>query len=178
MTRVVRAVLVVGASLSQEQVLHIAHGPWLNVVVRELIGSSVGIGARLRRPLVSIEFNHTLVHAKDIWAAAREVGGVLGLAEPSSYGPFAVLQFDNGTTLDFIEDTGDIKAQHYAFLVGEDDFDAIWDRLKEQGRQWWADPHRRHPGEINHEDGGRGLYWQGPDGHWLEIITRPYGSGT
>ena len=31
------------------------------------------------------------------------------------------------------------------------------------------------PGEINHEDGGRGLYWEGPDGHWLEIITRPYG---
>ena len=81
---------------------------------------------------MSIEFNHTLVHAKDTWAAAREVGGVLGLAEPSSYGPFAVLQFDNGTTLDFIEDTGEIKAQHYAFLVGEDDFDAIWDRLKEQ----------------------------------------------
>jgi hypothetical protein len=95
---------------------------------------------------MSIEFNHTLVHAKDIWAAAREVGGRLGLAEPSSYGPFAVLQFDNGTTLDFIEDTGEIKAQHYAFLVGEDDFDAIWDRLKEQGRQWWTDPHNRHPG--------------------------------
>jgi hypothetical protein len=108
---------------------------------------------------VSIEFNHTLVHAKDIWAAALDVGGLLGLAEPTSYGPFAVLQFDNGTTLDFIEDTGDIKAQHYAFLVGEDDFDAIWDRLKEQRRQWWADPHKRRPGEINHEDGGRGLYW-------------------
>jgi catechol 2,3-dioxygenase-like lactoylglutathione lyase family enzyme len=102
---------------------------------------------------------------------------VLGLSEPSSYGPFAVLQFDNGATLDFIEDTGEIKAQHYAFLVGEDDFDAIWDRLKEEGRQWWADPYKRHPGEINHQDGGRGLYWQGPDGHWLEIITRPYGSG-
>ena len=73
---------------------------------------------------MSIEFNHTLVHAKDTWAAAREVGRVLGLAEPSSYGPFAVLLFDNGATLDFIEDTGEIQAQHYAFLVGEDDFDA------------------------------------------------------
>jgi hypothetical protein len=109
---------------------------------------------------MGIDFNHTLVHAKETWAAARDVGGVLGLAEPSSYGPFAVLQFDNGTTLDFIEDTGEITAQHYAFLVGEDDFDAIWDRLKAAGRQWWADPHKRRPGEINHEDGGRGLYWQ------------------
>ena len=87
-----------------------------------------------------------------------------------------MLQFDNGATLDFIEDTGEIKAQHYAFLVGEDDFDAIWDRISEQGRQFWADPHKRRPEEINHEDGGRGLYWEGPDGHWLEIITRPYGS--
>ena len=54
---------------------------------------------------------------------------MLGLAEPASYGPFAVLQLDNGATLDFIEDTGDITPQHYAFLVGEDDFDAIWGRL-------------------------------------------------
>ena len=61
--------------------------------------------------------------------------------------------------------------------IGEDDFDDIWNRLRQQGRQWWADPHKRHPGEINHEDGGRELYWRGPDGHWLEIITCPYGSG-
>ena len=127
---------------------------------------------------MSIEFNHPLVHAKDTWAAAREVAGVLGLAEPTSYGPFAVIQFDNGATLDFIEDTAEIKAQHYAFLVGEDDFDAIWARIKAQDRQFWADPHKRAAGEINHEDGGRGLYWEGPDGHWLEIITRPYGSGS
>src|SRR3712207_5830497 len=126
---------------------------------------------------MSIEFNHTLVHAQDTWAAAREVGRILGLTEPSSYGPFAVLQFDNGTTLDFIEDRGEITAQHYAFLVGDDDFDAIFARLKEEDRQWWADPHKRRPGEINHEDGGRGLYWEGPDGHWLEIIVRTEAEG-
>ncbi len=75
---------------------------------------------------MTVELNHTLVHVRDTWAAAREVAGVLGLAEPTSYGPFAVLQLDNGASLDFLEDTGDIQAQHYAFLVGEDDFDAIW----------------------------------------------------
>ena len=126
---------------------------------------------------MSIELNHTLVHSRDIWAAARDVASVLGLAEPTSYGPFAVVQLDNGASLDFIEDTGDIQAQHYAFLVAEDDFDDIWGRIREQGRQFWADPHRHRPGAINHGDGGRGLYWEGPDGHWLEIITRPYGSG-
>jgi catechol 2,3-dioxygenase-like lactoylglutathione lyase family enzyme len=127
---------------------------------------------------MGIELNHTLVHSRDIWAAAREVASVLGRPEPSAYGPFAVLELDNGASLDFIEDTGEIQAQHYAFLVGEDDFDAVLGRMRDQGRQWWADPFRRAPGEINHDDGGRGLYWEGPDGHWLEIITRPYGSGS
>src|SRR3712207_9097427 len=90
---------------------------------------------------MSIEFNHTLVHATDTWAAAREVGRVLGLAEPSSYGPFAVLQFDNGTTLDFIEDTGEIKAQHYAFLVGEDDFRSEERRVGKECRSRWSPYH-------------------------------------
>jgi hypothetical protein len=61
--------------------------------------------------------------------------------------------------------------------VSEDDFDRIHQRLKDSGREWWADPHQRSPGEINTHDGGRGLYWEGPDGHWLEIITVPYGGG-
>ena len=72
---------------------------------------------------------------------------------------------------------GKVHAQHYAFLVSEDDFDLIFGRLRDAGRQWSADPYKRQPGEINNNDGGRGLYWDGPDGHWLEIITRPYGSG-
>jgi hypothetical protein len=125
---------------------------------------------------MTIELNHTLVHVRDLWRSAHEVGGVLGLPEPTSYGPFAVLRLDNGASLDFLEDSGDIAPQHYAFLVGEDDFDAIWGRIRDQGRQFWADPFKQHPGAINHGDGGRGLYWEGPDGHWLEIITRPYGS--
>ena len=127
---------------------------------------------------MGVDLNHTIVHAGDPWAAAREVAGLLGLPEPSAYGPFAVVETDNGASLDFLQDSGEIAGQHYAFLVSEDDFDAIWGRLRDQGRQWWADPFKNRPGEINHGDGGRGLYWEGPDGHWLEIITRPYGSGT
>jgi hypothetical protein len=126
---------------------------------------------------MSVELNHTLVHTRDIWASAREVATVLGLPEPAAYGPFAVLQLDNGASLDFIDEPGEIQPQHYAFLVGEDDFDAIWGRIRQQERQFWADPAKRRPGEINHNDGGRGLYWDGPEGHFLEIITRPYGSG-
>jgi catechol 2,3-dioxygenase-like lactoylglutathione lyase family enzyme len=126
---------------------------------------------------MSIELNHSIVHVKDRWAASRDVGQVLGLPEATGYGPFAELKLHNAVSLDFMDSDGEIHGQHYAFLVGEEDFDLILGRLRDNGRQWWADPFKRQPNEINHEDGGRGLYWEGPDGHWLEIITRPYGSG-
>jgi len=71
----------------------------------------------------------------------------------------------------------DIRPQHYAFLVSEDEFDAIYGRIRERGMQHWADPRGSRPGEINHNDGGRGVYFQDPGGHYLEILTRPYGSG-
>jgi catechol 2,3-dioxygenase-like lactoylglutathione lyase family enzyme len=127
---------------------------------------------------MSIDFNHTIVHVTDRDAAAREVAETLGLAAPASYGPFAVLELDNGASLDFMQDTGDFATQHYAFLVDEESFDRIHERIRDRGQAWWADPFHRRPGEINTNDGGRGLYWEGPDGHNLEIITRPYGSGS
>ena len=126
---------------------------------------------------MSIELNHTIVHVKDRWAASREVGDVLGLPAATGYGPFAELRLDNAVSLDFMDSEGEIHSQHYAFLVSEEDFDLILGRLRDAGRQWWADPFKGKPNEINRGDGGRGLYWDGPDGHWLEIITRPYGSG-
>ena len=80
-------------------------------------------------------------------------------------------------SLDFADDHGTVHPQHYAFLVGEAEFDEILGRIRERGLTYWADPFERQPNEINTEDGGRGLYWQDPNGHVLEIITRPYGSG-
>jgi catechol 2,3-dioxygenase-like lactoylglutathione lyase family enzyme len=68
-------------------------------------------------------------------------------------------------------------SQHYAFLVGDDEFGAAFDRIRDQGLPYWAGPGRRQAGTINHRDGGRGLSFEDPDGHLLEIITRPYGSG-
>jgi extradiol dioxygenase family protein len=76
-------------------------------------------------------------------------------------------------------ETLDVKylvPNHYAFLVSETEFDDVWRRIKDKGIDFYADPSGRKKGEINHHFGGRGLYWAGPDGHWMEIITRPYGS--
>jgi hypothetical protein len=123
---------------------------------------------------MAIELNHTIVHTHDKLAEARFVSDVLGLPEPGSFGPFAVVELANGVSLDFMDVEGDIVEQHYAFLINEAEFDAVAQRLRERGLPTWADPGRRTPG-FNTNDGGRGLYFDSPEGHNLEVLTVPYG---
>jgi hypothetical protein len=124
---------------------------------------------------MSVELNHTIVHVTDKHAAAEGLAEILGLAPPTSYGPFRVLTLSHGVSLDFADDHGAPDGQHYAFLVSEEEFDAIRQRIVDRGWPYWADPFHRREGQVNTNDGGRGLYWEGPDGHNLEIITVPYG---
>lgn len=121
------------------------------------------------------QLNHTIVLAQDKHATARHLVEILGLADPAAYGPFVVVQLANGVSLDVADDHGTPHPQHYAFLVSEDEFDAIHARIVERGLEWWADPSHRRPGEVNTRDGGRGIYWNDPNGHNLEILTVPYG---
>ena len=102
---------------------------------------------------------------------------MLGLPEPVPFGPFLVVEVDNSVSLDFADDHGPVRPQHYAFLVTEDEFDDVFARIKDRELPFWADPGKRRPGRHNTNDGGRGVYWEDPSGHFLEIITRPYGSG-
>lgn len=127
---------------------------------------------------MSVRFNHTIVHGRDKRASTAFLTELLGLPAPRPFGHFLVVELANGVSLDFI-DAGDteVASRHYAFLVDEDDFDAIFARIRTRGLAYWADPFKKQPGEINHHDGGRGVYFDDPDGHLLEIITRPYGSG-
>jgi catechol 2,3-dioxygenase-like lactoylglutathione lyase family enzyme len=123
------------------------------------------------------QLNHTIVRVRDKRESANFVTEILGLGPAVSYGPFLVVELDNGVSLDFADDHGGVSAQHYAFLVDEAEFDEIFARIEQRGLPYWADPGRREPGTINTNDGGRGVYWEEPSGHFLEIITRPYGSG-
>lgn len=125
---------------------------------------------------MAIELNHTIVHVTDQTRAATFMTDLFDLTPAKTFGPFLVVELDNGVSLDFIETDDDFDRQHYAFLVGEDEFTSIFDRIVRQAVDHWADPGRSTPGEINHHDGGRGVYFVDPDGHLLEIITRPYGA--
>ncbi|WP_372982382.1 VOC family protein [Marinobacter sediminum] len=126
---------------------------------------------------MSVQLNHTIVWCRDKQQSATFLTEVLGLAAPTRYGPFLVVELDNGVSLDFYETDSDISPQHYAFLIDEEDFDESFDRICSWGIPYWADPGKESPGEINRHDGGRGVYFEDPDGHVMEMITRPYGSG-
>jgi len=126
---------------------------------------------------MAVEFNHTIVWSRDKAESAAFLARILGLPAPANWGPFAIVATENGVNVDFLEKDGEIAPQHYAFLVSEAEFDQIFGRIKEEGLTYWADPAQSRKGEINHHDGGRGVYFKHPDGHLLEVITRPYGSG-
>ena len=125
---------------------------------------------------MAIQLNHTIVPARDAQASATFLAEMLGRLPPVRFGPFWAVALDNGVTLDFQRSDEAIPIEHYAFLVSEEEFDAIFARIRARGLPYWADPMHQRPSEINHNDGGRGLYWNDPNGHYLEIITRSYGS--
>jgi len=109
-----------------------------------------------------VQLNHTLVAAKDRFASARFLAGMFDLPEPYGYGPFACVDVDNGVSLDFMDvDDDPVHQQHYAFLVTEDEFDAVMGRIRERHLDFWH--------------GGRGVYFLDPCGHVLEALTVPYG---
>jgi catechol 2,3-dioxygenase-like lactoylglutathione lyase family enzyme len=123
------------------------------------------------------QLNHTIVWCRDQAASSRFLADMLGKPPPKRFAHFDVVELDNGVSMDFASREGAIGVQHYAFLIDEADFDAVLGRIHDRQLDHWADPARRRAGEINHNDGGRGVYFPDPDGHLLEVITRPYGSG-
>lgn len=127
---------------------------------------------------MSIQLNHTIIQAKDAKTSAKFLAEILGLPSPTSFGPFIVVKTSNEVSLDFRTTSSEIKPRHFAFLVSESEFDEIFNRISQRQLMYCADPGRTKPQQINHNDGGRGCYFLDPDGHFLEIITHPYGSSS
>ena len=126
---------------------------------------------------MNVQLNHTIVWCRNKQKSATFLTEVLGLPTATRFGPMLVVQLNNNISLDFYEKEGEISSQHYAFLISEGDFDQIFARIREWGVQYWADPGKHRTGEINRNDGGHGVYFEDPDGHLMELMTRPYGSG-
>lgn len=124
---------------------------------------------------MAIQLNHTIIQAKDAHVSAKFLADMLGLSTPTIFGPFVVVKTNNNVSLDFRTTSENIKSRHFAFLISEKEFDEIFQRIKERKLTYWADPGRTITNAINHNDGGRGCYFLDPDGHFLEIITKPYG---
>ncbi|HEV8520788.1 MAG TPA: VOC family protein [Burkholderiales bacterium] len=125
---------------------------------------------------MTAKLNHTIVYARDKRASAKFLSEILGCPAPVPFGPFLGVQTGNEVTLDFMNADEKISPQHYAFLITESEFDEIFARIRARKLRYWADPAQQQQGEINTRDGGRGLYFEDPSGHLLEILTRPYGS--
>jgi catechol 2,3-dioxygenase-like lactoylglutathione lyase family enzyme len=123
-----------------------------------------------------VELNHTIVWCRDQQKSANFLAEILGRSAPVRFGPFLVVALDNGASLDFYQKDGKPALQHYAFLIGDAEFDAVFARVTARGLDYWADPAKTKPREINTHYGGRGFYFDDPDGHLLEVITTPYGS--
>ena len=123
---------------------------------------------------MAVELNHTI-----IWRARQQGLGAVPCRDPRPAraqrtgvrSRWSRPQTARTSTI-WIAD-GEIASQHYAFLVSEPEFDAIFGRIKAAcSSAYRADPGQPKQGEINRHDGGRGLYFEDPNGHLLEIITR------
>ncbi|MGW7243476.1 VOC family protein [Streptomyces sp. NPDC054804] len=126
-------------------------------------------------PAGAVQLNHTAVYASDRHRSAEFLATVLGLRVGAPLGPFLPVDLGNGVTLDYYEKRDEpIQSQHYAFLVPEERFDGMIARLEADGVTYYADPHHTRPGGVNGLFGGRGAYFEDPDGHNMEIMTRPY----
>ncbi len=123
---------------------------------------------------MSIQLDHTIVAANDKEASARFFAEIFGL-EVHLREPFAQVRINDTLTFDFADDSdhggGTVKSQHYAFHISDEEFDAVFDRVKSKGIPYGSGPFSHADGEINTRRGGRGFYFEDPNGHLLEVMT-------
>jgi len=143
-----RNVQVLGCSTDS----HYSHLAWKNTPV-----DKGGIG-NIQYPLIA-DIDKTIARAYNVLVEAK---------------PATVYVDEEGEMLTSVDGTVALRA---SFLIDEEDFDPIFGRIRADGLDYWADPFKQRLGEINRNDGGRGVYFADPNGHLLEVLTRPYGSG-
>jgi len=121
---------------------------------------------------VSVELNHIVIPARSKWASATFLASILDVPAGPPRGPFVPLTVGNGVSLHYVDAVA-FGSHHCAFLVSEAEFDAAFARIRSAGITYYAGPQHKRPGEISHLRGGRGVWFDDPDGHTIEITTRP-----
>jgi len=119
---------------------------------------------------MTLELDHTIIPARDHVASARFFARIFGLAYDGPHGHFAPVRVNDRLTMDF-DAAEAFEHHHYAFRVGEDEFDAIFGRIEAEGIAYGSGPGALEDMRINRRRGGRGVYFRDPDGHVLEILT-------
>lgn len=119
---------------------------------------------------MAIELNHTIVPSRDKEAAARFFARIFGLSYEGPHSHFAPVRVNDSLTLDF-DDAREFDSHHYAFKVTEEEFDAMFARIQQEGIPYGSGPRSSEDMQINHRRGGRGVYFRDPDGHMLELLT-------
>ena len=119
---------------------------------------------------MSIVLDHTIVPARDKEASARFFARIFGLEYKGPVSHFAPVRINETLTIDF-DNWDSFERHHYAFKVGEAEFDGIFDRVRGEGIVYGSGPRSAENMEINHRNGGRGFYFRDPNGHLLEVMT-------
>ena len=121
---------------------------------------------------MAILLDHTIVPARDKLASAKFFAEIFGLKVKSGAGYFAQVQVNDSLTFDFADEP-EPQSHHYAFYISEAEFDAIYDRVKSKGLPYGSGPYNHSDGKIYTRRGGRGFYFEDPNGHLLEVMTVP-----
>ena len=124
---------------------------------------------------MAIELDHFIVSCRNKAAAARQLGELLGVPwAESGLGPFAPVYINDGLTLDFFETQEDFPVEHFCFRVSDQEFDAILGRLQAAGIAYRSTVRGPMDMKVDTQFGGRGLYWNVPEGHQWEMLTVSY----
>ena len=126
-----------------------------------------------------VTFNHSMLAARITHESARSWPTSSASARADDVGAVHVIEFDGGVTIQFAEPPVDeIQMQHYAFLVDDERFDEILGAGAGAG-----DPRTRPTRNCNGRRRSTRTMVGGastsstPQGHGIEVLTRPYGDG-
>ena len=122
---------------------------------------------------MSIMLNHTIVPSPNKIESARFYSRIFGFVYVGVFSHFIVVKVNETLSLNF--DTNEkYESHHYAFKVSEQEFDEIFECLKVENIPYGSGPFAPENMQINHNDGGRGVYFRDPGGHLLEMLTVDY----